>query len=161
LPALIITSVTPNTANEGETVALTLSGVIPVATALSIAEADDDYLVTVNGTAATFRNGPGNAAVDAYVNGGSNAMYVNWTAGITTKATQNADVEISKIVSGNPVLLQTLPNAVVVTPTYSVSATAGANGTVTVNTAPNSGSNYIEGTDVSITATPASGFEFV
>lgn len=162
LPALQITDTAPNTALEGEEVALTLSGTIPVATALSISEAAAAYVVTVNGSEATFRNGPAGAAIDALVNGQTNAMYLYWNAAINTKATQNADIVISKIDGANVVELQQISNALVITPTYTVAASAGAGGSVSIDTPANGpGGTYSEGSSVTITATPDSGFEFV
>jgi hypothetical protein len=162
LPALNVTSVAPTTALEGEQVALTLTGTIPTATALSIAEAGAAYTVTVNGSDATFRNGLGNAAIDALVAGQTNAAYLYWTAAVTTKATQNADIVISQIVNGNPEVVQTISNGIAITPTFTVNASAGANGSVSIDTASNGpGGTYAEGTAVSITATPDTGFEFL
>lgn len=162
LPGLLITDVTPDSALEGEQVALTLTGTIPVATGLSVSEAAAAYVVTVNGTEATFRTGPNGFAIDALVAGSTNAAYLYWTAALSTKATQNADIIISEIVNGQPVELQNLSNALQVTPTYAITASAGAGGTASVVTTPNGpNGSFVEGTAVQITATPAQGFQFV
>lgn len=162
LPAVDITGASPNTALEGEQVALTLTGVIPVATGQSIAEAAAAYSVTVNGSPAEFRMGSGGFAIDAYVAGSTNAAYLYWTAAISTKATQQADIEISEIINGSPVLVDTLSNAIEITPTFDVVATAGPGGSVSIDT-PSNGPNgsYVEGTSVAISATADDGFEFV
>jgi hypothetical protein len=162
LPAFFISDVAPNSAEEGEEVALTLTGTIPVAAGLSVAEASEIYVVTVNGTEASFRDGGNGFAIDPLVNGSTNAAYLTWTAAISTKATQQADIVVSEIVDGQLVELQNISNALQVIPTYEISVSAGAGGTAAVTSTPNGPNNtFVEGTAVTITATPDAGFQFL
>jgi hypothetical protein len=166
LPTLDIASVTPASAFDGqEDVEVTLTGVFPTATALSIAEAGDAYRVAINGVTAPFRE-VGGAAVTAFLFGSSNAMYVYWDAALLAKGADAATVEVFTIDGGNETLADTFVNAIQIIETFSVDVETntiggGDGGTATVVTAPDFGGEFASGASVQITATPNAGFEFV
>lgn len=156
---LSLLSADPAVVPQGYAADVTLTGIIPLATAMNVAEASAAYSVTVGGQAAAFRLGPAKQTEAAITADSPNSIYITVPA---LEVTGDVDVTITDL--NVPANTFTAASLLEVREVFAVTTQVTGSTTASIALNPASGAglpagSYMSGTSVAATLTYDSGVE--